>query len=247
MSKLLALATALIFAATILRLDRTGGHAGRRRHRRRRPRPRCPRCHVQRWRPLRSPRIQLSARESAPPAASARRRLRSAPPRNRSPKSTQQADKEPAEKAPASTATNEASGIATTGGPVVAPVTTGSTDTASAQTENSSISLARSPTTRRRRRRSTRPARRRREEPRLQEVLPLGRHDPLGPLRVSSGAAIEVLTSSSIPASPPGSIALWRRPTLPMSCKIETCYARNSASRAAPTSFAPRCQPWGRP
>jgi hypothetical protein len=55
---------------------------------------------------------------------------------------TEQAAKEPAENTPASTATNEASAIATTGGPVVAPVTSGATATAEAQTEHSSISLA---------------------------------------------------------------------------------------------------------
>ena len=55
--------------------------------------------------------------------------------------STQQAEKEPADKAPAFTASNEHSGIAGNGGPAPSPVTTGSTDTASSQTENSSISL----------------------------------------------------------------------------------------------------------
>jgi hypothetical protein len=55
--------------------------------------------------------------------------------------STQQAEKEPAEKAPAFAATNEHSGIAGNGRPS-SPVSTGSTDTASSQTENSSISLA---------------------------------------------------------------------------------------------------------
>jgi hypothetical protein len=54
--------------------------------------------------------------------------------------STQQAEKEPAEKAPAFAATNEHSGIAGKDG--ASPVTTGLTDTASSQTENSSISLA---------------------------------------------------------------------------------------------------------
>ena len=49
---------------------------------------------------------------------------------------------EQAAKEPESAATNEASAIATTGGPIVAPVTTGATATADAQTEHSSISLA---------------------------------------------------------------------------------------------------------
>jgi hypothetical protein len=56
--------------------------------------------------------------------------------------STQQAEKEPAEKAPAFTATNEHSGIAGDGALATSPVTSGSTDTASSQMENSSISLA---------------------------------------------------------------------------------------------------------
>jgi hypothetical protein len=56
--------------------------------------------------------------------------------------STQQAEKEPAEKAPSFTATNEHSGIAGNGGPAPSPVSTGSTATASSQMENSSISLA---------------------------------------------------------------------------------------------------------
>ena len=56
--------------------------------------------------------------------------------------STQEASKEPAEKTPAFAASSEASGIATTDGAPVSPVTTGSTDLAAAKSENSSISLA---------------------------------------------------------------------------------------------------------
>jgi hypothetical protein len=55
---------------------------------------------------------------------------------------TQEASKEPAEKTPAFAASSEASGIATTDGAPVSPVTTGSTDLAAAKSENSSISLA---------------------------------------------------------------------------------------------------------
>jgi hypothetical protein len=54
---------------------------------------------------------------------------------------TQEASKETSEKAPAFAASSEASGIATKDGAPVSPVTTGSTDLA-AQSENSSISLA---------------------------------------------------------------------------------------------------------
>ena len=56
--------------------------------------------------------------------------------------STQEASKEPAEKTPAVATSSEASGIATKDGAPVSPETTGSTDLAAAQSENSSISLA---------------------------------------------------------------------------------------------------------
>ena len=55
---------------------------------------------------------------------------------------TQEASKETPEQAPAFVASTEASGIATKDGAPVSPVTTGSTDLAAAQSENSSISLA---------------------------------------------------------------------------------------------------------
>jgi hypothetical protein len=54
----------------------------------------------------------------------------------------QQASEEAHEKAPAFAASSEASGITTTDGAPVSPVTTSSTDLAAAQSENSSISLA---------------------------------------------------------------------------------------------------------
>jgi hypothetical protein len=54
---------------------------------------------------------------------------------------TQEASKEPAEKTPDFAANSEASGIATKDGTPVSPVTAGSTALAAAQSENSSISL----------------------------------------------------------------------------------------------------------
>ena len=136
MSKLLALATALIFAATTfastaqagmrvgigigigglaLGAMSNGGGRGEAREYRERKRERASR----------------RVREEKAPVRSAKKS-----------KSDKSEKTEQAAEEPASTATNEASAIATTGGPVVAPVTTGATATADAQTEHSSISLA---------------------------------------------------------------------------------------------------------
>ena len=141
MSKLLALATALIFAATTfastaqagmrvgigigigglaLGALSNGGGRGEAREYRERKRERASRRQREEKAPVRSAKKSKSDKSDK----------------------SEQAAKEPAEEAPTSTATNEASGIATTGGPVVAPVTTGATATADAQTEHSSISLA---------------------------------------------------------------------------------------------------------
>jgi hypothetical protein len=136
MSKLLALATALIFAATTfastaqagmrvgigigigglaLGAMSNGGGRGEAREYRERKRERASR----------------RVREEKAPVRSAKKS-----------KSDKSEKTEQAAKEPESAATNEASAIATTGGPIVAPVTTGATATADAQTEHSSISLA---------------------------------------------------------------------------------------------------------
>jgi hypothetical protein len=88
------------------------------------------------YRQRKKERVSRREREEKAPVRSAKK--------SKSDKSekTEQAAKESAEETPASTATTEPSGIATTGAPVVAPVSTGATATADAQTENSSISLA---------------------------------------------------------------------------------------------------------
>jgi hypothetical protein len=140
MTKLLALATALIFAATTytstaqagmrvgigigvggLALGALGamsnkGGSGEAREYRSRKKERA---------------VRREREEKAPVRAAKKSK----------PETTQQAAKEPVAKEPAFEASNEPSGIASKDGPAVPTVTTGSTDIA-AQTENSSISLA---------------------------------------------------------------------------------------------------------